>query len=52
MNYELLLVFRKHTNTFIEQTKTKLQETPEYKLNKQVENFSFNRSENLSEEGK
>ena len=42
----------KHTDTSIEQTKTKPQETLEYKMNKQMENFSFNIPNNLVEEGK
>ena len=36
----------------IEQTKTKLQETVEFKMNKQMETFSFNPPFNLVEEGK
>ena len=34
---ELLLSIKKHTDMLIEQTKTKLQERLEYKLNKQIE---------------
>ena len=41
MNNELLLLFNKHTDTLIEQTKTKFQETPEFKMNKQSETLSF-----------
>ena len=52
MNKELLLFFQKHTDTLIEQTRTKLQETLEFKMNKQLENFSFNPPTNLIEEGK
>ena len=36
----------------IEQTKTKPQETLEFKMNKQMQNFSFNPPINLVEEGK
>ena len=42
MNNELLLLIKKHTNTLIEQTKMKPQETLEFKLNKQMQTFSFN----------
>ena len=52
MNNELLLLIKKHTDTLIEQTKTKPQETLEFKMNKQVQTFSFNPPINLVEEGK
>ena len=52
MNNELLLLIKKHTDTLIEQTKTKPQETLEFKMNKQRQTFSFNPSINLVEEGK
>ena len=39
MNNELLLLIKKHTDTLIEQTKTKPQETLEFKMNKQMQNF-------------
>ena len=52
MNNELLLLIRKHTDTLIEQTKTKPQETLEFKMNKQMQSFSFNPPINLVEEGK
>ena len=42
MNKESLLSIRKHTNTLIQQTKTKPQETLEFKMNKQMATFSFN----------
>ena len=42
MNIELLLLIKKHTDTLIEQTKTKPQETLEFKMNKQMQTFSFN----------
>ena len=49
---ELLLSIKKHTDTLIEQTKTKPQETLEFKMNKQTQTFSFNPPLNLLEEGK
>ena len=52
MNNELLLLIKKHTGTLIEQTKTKPQETLEFKMNKQMQTFSFNPPINLFEEGK
>ena len=52
MNNELLLLIKKHTDTLIEQTKTKPQETLEFKMNKQMQRFSFNPPINLIEEGK
>ena len=52
MNNELLLLIKKHTDTLIEQTRTKPQETLEFKMNKQMQTFSFNPSFNLVEEGK
>ena len=52
MNNELLLLIKKHTDTLIEQTKTKSQETLEFKMNKQMQTFSFNPPINLVEEGK
>ena len=47
MNNELLLLVKKHTDTLIEQTKTKPQETVEFKMNKQTQNFPFNPPINL-----
>ena len=52
MNDELLLLIKKHTDTLIEHTKTKLQETPEFKLNKQMQTFPFNPPIILLEGGK
>ena len=52
MNNELLLLIKKHTDTLTEQTKTKPQETLEFKMNKQMQKFSFNPPINLVEEGK
>ena len=39
MNEELLLLMKKHTDTLIEQTKPRPQETLELKKNKQVQIF-------------
>ena len=47
---ELLLLIKKHTDTLIEQTRTKPQETLEFKMNKQMQTFSFNPPINLIEE--
>ena len=52
MNNELLHLIKKHTDTLIEQTKTKPQETLEFKMNKQMQTFSFNPPINLVEEDK
>ena len=52
MNNELLLLIKKHTDTLIQQTKTKPQETLELKMNKQTQTFSFNPPINLIEEDK
>ena len=41
MNNELLLLFERHTDSPIGQTKTKPQETLEFKLHKQLETFVF-----------
>ena len=50
----MLLLIKKHTDTLIEQTKTKTkpQEILEYKMNKQMETFSFNHPLNLVEEAR
>ena len=52
MNNELLLLIKKHTDTLIENTRTRPQETLEFKMNKQMQTFSFNPPINLVEEGK
>ena len=52
MNNELLLLNKKHTDTLIEKTKTRPQETLEFILNKQMQTFSINPPINLLEEGK
>ena len=52
MNNELLLLIKKHTDTLIEKTRAKPQETLEFRMNKQRQTFSFNPSINLLEEGK
>ena len=41
MNNELLLLNKKHKDTLIQQTKTKPEQTLEFEMNKQMENFSF-----------
>ena len=48
----MLFLFKNHTDTLIEQTKTKPQESLEFKMNKQLQTFSFNPPINLVEEGK
>ena len=52
MNIDLLLLIKKHTDTLIQQTKTKSKGTLEFKMNKQMQTFSFNPPINLVEEGK
>ena len=52
MNNELLLSIKKHTDTLIEQTKNKPQETLEFKKIEEMQTFSFNPPINLVEEGK
>ena len=52
MNNELLLLIKKHRDTLIEQTKTRPQETLEFKMDKQMQAFSFNPPINLIEEDK
>ena len=52
MNNELLLLNKKHTDTLVEQTKTKPQENLEFNMNKPKQIFSFNPPINLVEEGK
>ena len=51
MNNELLLLIKKHTDVLIRETKTKPQETLEFKMNMQMQTFSFNPPINLVEEG-
>ena len=52
MNNELLLLIKRYTDTLIQQTKTKPQETLEFKMNKHTQTFSFNPPINLVEESK
>ena len=52
MNNELLLSIKKHTDTLIEQTKTKPKETLEFKMIEKMQIFSFKPPINLVEEGK
>ena len=39
MNTEILLLYKKHTDRLIEPTKTKQQETRDFKMNKQMQTF-------------
>ena len=48
----MLLLIKEHTDTLIEQTETKPQETLELEMNKQMQIFSFKPPLNLVEEGK
>ena len=52
MDNELLLLIKKLTDTLIQQTKTRPQETLEIKMNKQMETFSFSPTLNPIEAGK
>ena len=49
---ELFFLIKKHTDTLIEQTKTRPQETLGFKTDKQRQTFSFSPPLNLVEEGK
>ena len=48
----MLLLIKKQTDTLIEHTKMKPQETLEFKIKKQMQTFSFNPPINLVEGGK
>ena len=52
MKNGLLLLIKKHADTYIEQTRTRTQEISEFKLKKLMETFSFHPPINLTEEGK
>ena len=52
MNDELLLLIKKHTNTMIDQTKTRRKGTLEFKMNEKMETSSVSPPINLIEEGK
>ena len=52
MNNELLLLIKTHTDTLIEHTKTKPQDSLELKMNRQMQSFSFSPPINLLEEDK
>ena len=52
MNNELLLLIKKHTDTLIQQTKARPQETLEFKMTRSKQTFSFNLPLNLVEAGK
>ena len=49
MKNELLLLTKKHKDTLIEQTRTRPQETLDFKMKIQMENFSFSLAKNLFE---
>ena len=44
-------MIKKHTDTLTQQTKTKPQDTFEFRVNKQMQSISFSPPMNLSEEG-
>ena len=48
----MLLLIKKHTDTLIQQTKTKPQEALKFKMIRSKQTFSFNPPTNLVEEGK
>ena len=52
MNNELLLLIKKHTDTLIQQTKTHPHETLEFKMNRQMQTFSFSPPLKFFEGGK
>ena len=52
MNIDWLFLTKKHTDTLIQQTKTKPQGTLEFKMNKQKQTFAFNPPINFLEEDK
>ena len=52
INNKLLFLNRKSTDTLIERTKTRPQEVLEFKLNKQMETYSFSPTIKFSEKGK
>ena len=52
MNSNLILLMKKHTDALIKQLKSKPQETLEFKLNKQMQFFSFSPTINSVEERK
>ena len=52
MNNDLFLLIKKHTETLMQQTKTKPQETLEIKMNKQSETLLFNPAKKFFDGGK
>ena len=52
MNNNLVLLIKKHTDTLIEQTRARPQETLEFKMSKQIQTFSFSPTINLFQDGK
>ena len=51
MKNELSVLIQKHTNSLVEQTITRPQETLEFKVDMQMQTFSFSPPINLIEEG-
>ena len=47
MNDKLLLLIKKHKDALIEQTKTRPQQSLEFTMDKEMQNFSFNPPINL-----
>ena len=52
MNEQVFLLIKKSTDTLVQQRKTQPQETLEFKMNTQMETFSFDPRNNLVEGGK
>ena len=52
MNNEFSPLTKKHSETLIEQTETQLQETLEFTMKRQMENFYFSPPINSIEQGK
>ena len=52
MNDELINISKKHTDTLIQQTRRRPQETFKFKTNKQTDTFSVSLLINFSDEGK
>ena len=50
MNNEKILLIKRPTDTLLEQTKSKPHRTLEFKMNKQIQTFSFIPLKNLYEE--
>ena len=52
MKNEYLFSFKKHTGILVQQTKTRPQETLDFKMTKQMQTFSINPPINLVEDDK